>query len=84
MKNFFALFLCLFVLLLAGCDSKKREGEPRVLVFSKTMGFKHSSIPAGIAAIQKLGKENQFIVDTTKNAELFTDEELRKYSTIIF
>ncbi|MDX1327715.1 MAG: ThuA domain-containing protein, partial [Arenibacter sp.] len=84
MKNYFALFLSITVLLFMGCDSKKREGAPKVLVFSKTMGFKHSSIPAGIAAIQKLGEENQFEVDTTKNAAIFTDEELKKYSAIIF
>ncbi|WP_084148707.1 ThuA domain-containing protein [Arenibacter latericius] len=84
MKNYFVLLLSISMVLLMGCDSNKREGEPRVLVFSKTMGYKHASIPAGIAAIQKLGKENQFIVDTTKNAELFTDEELKKYSAIIF
>lgn len=84
MKNYFALLLCASLVLFTGCDSKKREGEPRVLVFSKTMAFKHSSIPAGVAALQKLGSENQILVDTTKNAEMFTDEELEKYSAIIF
>jgi cytochrome c len=56
----------------------------RVLVFSKTKGWKHSSIPFGIAAIQKLGQENNFLVDTTKNAAVFTDENLKKYATVIF
>lgn len=48
------------------------------------MDFKHASIPAGIAAIQKLGQENGFEVDTTKNAELFTEENLKKYAAVIF
>lgn len=56
----------------------------RILVFSKTKGFYHSSIPAGIAAIQKLGKENNFIVDTTKNAEYFVEDSLKHYSAVIF
>ncbi|GAB3931124.1 hypothetical protein GCM10028804_42490 [Larkinella terrae] len=56
----------------------------RVLVFSKTKGWKHSSIPFGIAAIQKLGQENNFRVDTTKDASAFTDENLKKYATVIF
>ena len=55
-----------------------------MLVFSKTMGFKHSSIPNGIAAIQKLGVENNFEVDTTKNAALFDEEILKEYSAVIF
>lgn len=64
--------------------NKKREGKPRVLIFSKTMGFHHASIDAGIAAIQKLGKENGFDVDTTKNADMFNEDTLKKYATVIF
>ena len=64
--------------------SKKRVDKPRVLIFSKTMGFHHASIDAGIAAIQKLGKENGFDVDTTKNAGMFNEDNLKKYSTVIF
>ncbi|WP_449435660.1 ThuA domain-containing protein [Pedobacter steynii] len=56
----------------------------RVLVFSKTKGFYHTSIPAGIAAIQKLGKENNFIVDTTKNSAYFVQDSLKNYSAVIF
>jgi len=55
-----------------------------VLVFSRTKGYYHESIPSGIAAIQKLGQENGFKVDTTKNADLFTAENLKKYKAIIF
>jgi cytochrome c len=58
--------------------------EKRVLVFSKTAGFRHSSIPAGKKAITKLGTENGFSVDTTENAALFTEKNLRKYSAVIF
>lgn len=56
----------------------------RILVFSKTKGYYHTSIPAGIAAIQKLGKENNFIVDTTKNSAYFVQDSLKNYSAVIF
>jgi cytochrome c len=56
----------------------------RVLVFSKTAGFRHASIPTGKAAIMKLGKENGFAVDTTENAALFTEENLKKYKAVVF
>ncbi|MHA7130849.1 ThuA domain-containing protein [Algoriphagus namhaensis] len=79
--------LCLFVLAvcfgLAGC-TKKREGNPKVLVFSKTMGYEHQSIPAGIAAIQKLGQENGFEVDTTKDASKINEENLAQYAAVVF
>ncbi|WP_229214312.1 ThuA domain-containing protein [Dyadobacter flavalbus] len=58
--------------------------EKRVLVFSKTAGFRHSSIPAGRTAIVNLGREKGFAVDTTENAAVFTDKNLQKYSAVIF
>src|SRR3954465_14654601 len=57
---------------------------PTVLVFSKTAGYFHHSIPNGIAAIQKLGKENGFSVDTTRDAGYFTPKTLKKYAAVIF
>ncbi|RIW14097.1 PKD domain-containing protein [Algoriphagus lacus] len=84
-KNLRSLLLLLVVLGLGfSACSKKREGNPKVLVFSKTAGFYHESIPDGIAAIQKLGAENGFQVDTTKNAENINEENLAQYAAVIF
>ncbi len=83
MKKILVLFIVATAILVVGC-SKKREGKPRVLVFTKTAGFVHSSIPAGIAAVQKLGQENGFDVDTTKNAAYFQEDSLKKYAAVIF
>ncbi|WP_111671744.1 ThuA domain-containing protein [Algoriphagus litoralis] len=84
-KNLRSLVL-LVILIGIGLSSctKKREGDPKVLVFSKTAGFYHESIPEGIAAIQKLGAENGFQVDTTKNAENINEENLAQYAAVIF
>jgi glucose/arabinose dehydrogenase/cytochrome c551/c552 len=78
------LFIPVFltIVLIASCG--KRSGKARVLVFSKTMGWHHSSIPNGIAAIQKLGTENNFVVDTTTDASYFNDDSLKNYSAVIF
>ncbi|WP_276389954.1 ThuA domain-containing protein [Eudoraea chungangensis] len=78
------VLILLLSILLASCESKKRDGAPKVLVFYKTMGFKHASIPDGIEAIQKLGKENGFAVDSTNNAGVFEADSLKNYSAIIF
>jgi len=64
--------------------SKKRSVKPLVLLFTKTAGFVHSSIPKGVAAIQKLGTENGFEVDTTTNAAFFNEDSLTKYAAVIF
>lgn len=62
----------------------KRASKPRVLVFSKTKGWHHSSIPNGVAAVRKLGIENNFDVDTTTDASKFDEENLKKYATVVF
>lgn len=72
---------CIALILLSFITNKK---TPRVLVFSKTAGYHHASIPAGIAAIQKLGAENNFETDTTTDASLFTEKNLKKYAAVIF
>lgn len=60
------------------------QEPPRVLVFSKTKGFRHQSIAAGKAALIKLGAEKGFGVDTTESADVFTAENLKKYRAVIF
>jgi len=55
-----------------------------VLVFSKTAGFRHGSIPAGIAAIQQLGADNGFEVTATEDAGAFTDDNLAQYDAVVW
>ncbi|MFC7762389.1 ThuA domain-containing protein [Catellatospora bangladeshensis] len=56
----------------------------KVLVFSKTAGFRHSSIPNGIAAIQALGTANGFTVTATEDAAQFTTANLAQYQAVIW
>jgi cytochrome c len=62
------------------------ETEPRfaVLVFSKTTGYRHDSIPQGIAAIKALGADHGFAVDSTEDAARFTDAELARHKVVVF
>jgi type 1 glutamine amidotransferase len=55
-----------------------------VLVFSKTAGFRHDSIPAGIATIRQLGATRGFSVDASEDASSFSDESLAKYKAVVF
>ena len=79
-------------LLLAGAAliacSSDPEAKPnpraKVLVFSKTAGFRHDSIPAGIAAIRALGRTNGFSVSATEDAATFTRKRLRPFDAIVF
>ncbi|WP_405905761.1 ThuA domain-containing protein [Streptomyces sp. NBC_00828] len=73
---------------LIGCVSgpaaSKGADETRVLVFSKTAGFRHDSIPEGIAAVGELGAAGGFIVDATEDAGAFTTGNLSRYDAVVF
>jgi uncharacterized protein len=76
--------LGVMVLLFVCSSSLGWAQNAKVLIFSKNTVYKHGSIPSGIAAIQKLGAENKFDVDTTTDVSKFTKENLKQYATIIF
>ncbi|HLU70887.1 MAG TPA: ThuA domain-containing protein [Nonomuraea sp.] len=56
----------------------------KVLVFSKTAGFRHDAIPAGIQAIRDLGTANDFDVDATEDSNAFTTANLAQYQAVVF
>jgi len=53
-------------------------------VLTKTAGFRRDSVPAGIAAVRSLGNEHAFIVDASRDAAVFTDENLARYRVAVF
>jgi cytochrome c len=55
-----------------------------VLVFTKTAGFRHGSIDAGVAAIRELGAAHGFSVAHTEDAAVFSDEGLRGHRAVVF
>ncbi|MDO0937964.1 ThuA domain-containing protein [Streptomyces sp. DG2A-72] len=75
--------------LVLGCVSGPAASDPdadagRVLVFSKTAGFRHDSIPEGVAALKELGASSGYTVDATEDAGAFTPSNLRRYDAVVF
>ncbi len=83
-KTFSYSFTVVLLLISLISCSNKRSTTPRVLLFSKTADHHHSSIPAGVKAIQELGAKNGFIVDTTTDDNKFAEDSLKKYAALIF
>ena len=80
------IFLILIVFgLMQACSGRLNPEEPKVLVYTKNgEGFVHDNIPASIKAIQKLGRENGFLVDVSDDPADFTRENLSAYQCLIF
>lgn len=81
--NYLFVFLMIF-LGIAWVDGQ--SGEPmRVLVFSKTAGYRHvDAIPAGQQALFKLGSALNIVMDTTEDATLFNEDNLKRYAAVLF
>jgi type 1 glutamine amidotransferase len=61
------------------------DADRRVLVYTKNgKGYVHDNIPASVAAIKKLGSENNFAVDVSDDPAVFTDQNLKRYKALIF
>jgi type 1 glutamine amidotransferase len=88
------LFLALaMVVALAGCGARAApppDASPgaapsaRVLVFSRTAGFRHDSIPAGTTALRDLGVPGAYTVDATEDPGAFTTANLARYRVVVF
>jgi len=67
-----------------GSSTSTNSCSRRLLVFSKTGGFRHASIKDGKIALQKLASEHNFGVDFTEDASVFSDVNLAHYDAVIF
>ncbi len=74
-------------------DTRTRNVEPtlEVLVFSKTAGFRHASIPDGIKAIRELGRAGEkgvdgttFKVTATEDSAIFNRDSLPGFDAVVF
>ena len=69
---------------LSACSTDVDKGPPSILVFSKTNGYRHQSIEAGVAAIKRLGTENNFTVTATEDSLMFNDDSLGTFDAVVF
>lgn len=58
--------------------------SPRILVFTKTGGFRHASIPVATRAVRVLAEGNGLDVDATEDPAVFSDPNLRRYEAVVF
>jgi cytochrome c len=65
-------------------EARDPNARFRILVFSKTAGFRHSSIDEGIAALKLLGTQHNIQVDAIEESSLFTDEVLARYDVVVW
>lgn len=78
MNKFFIFLFFFFAVTMTAIAQK------RVLIFSKTQGFRHSSIEKGAQVLKQLLDKEKIASDHSEDAALFTDQGLKKYDAVIF
>ena len=78
--NKFLSFLFLSLLLFLNVQAQ----TTRVLIFTKTQGYRHASIETGRAALARMCLDHQVAVDSTENPASFNAGNLKKYKAVIF
>lgn len=83
MKSSFMVPALLSASMLAGAPAHAEQFN--VLVFSKTAGWHHDAVHAGVSAVEELGKLHDFKVFWTADANrVMNDAELSKYQAVVF
>ena len=86
----FILFMCFFFFLVlaharVNAQTAVNWKNVRVLVYTKNgKGYVHDNIPSAVSCIQKLGKQYNFKVDTSRDASVMTESNLSRYTLLIF
>ncbi len=65
-------------------QAKVKALSPQVLVFTKTAGYRHSSIEKGIQTLRELALENNFEITQTEDSLQFHAVNLKKYQLVLF
>jgi type 1 glutamine amidotransferase len=58
--------------------------KPRILVYSRTVGFRHDSIEAGVQALEGLATERHWDLEATEDPATFHDARLALFDIVIF
>jgi type 1 glutamine amidotransferase len=84
MKNsIFSKNLITILIIFSVYNNSYAQKNENIIVFSKTTGYRHQSIEAGILSIKKLGKEHHFNVKTTENSDVLISN-LKDCKVVVF
>jgi len=56
---------------------------PSLLVFSRTLGYRHASIPVAIAALEELAEAEGWLFAASEDPAVFSDDRLSPYNVLV-
>ena len=67
-----------------GIPDSANDSSFKILVFTKTTGFRHTSIPTALQVINQLAADNNFEVTATEDSSVFDDDGLDEFAAVMF
>ncbi|WP_338872636.1 ThuA domain-containing protein [Spirosoma sp. SC4-14] len=84
-RSILLLFFTLFFAHTGWSANDVNWKKVRVLVYTKNgKGYVHDNIPSAVACIQKLGQQHGFKVDVSDQPAVFTEDNLKQYTALVF
>ena len=75
------LILLLFAVLIAAPAAAADRGA--ILIYSGTTGYRHESIPAGIAAVTSIANKRGLAVEASEDPNVFSADSLKRFRAIV-
>jgi len=72
------------ILFISVCSIVRAEKQKKVLIFTKTTGFRHSSIPKGVRTVQQLLSREGIRSTHSEDVNLFHQDSLQQFDAVIF
>lgn len=66
------------------CTSFLSLAQEKILVFSKTAGFRHASIAKGQEFFKKLAEKEKYTITFSEDSEVFNEENLKTFNAVVF
>ena len=65
-------------------EPSRHEAGPRILVFTRTEGWRHDSIPAAVQALREIAQGEGLVLEHTEDPARFDPAGLRRYAAVVF
>lgn len=89
--KFIPLLLPLLLLGIITTNCSDKSSEPQyqedtesILVFTKTEGYRHQSIPEGVKAMEEIASDNNITTLHTEDAAYFQSDSLAQFNVVLF
>lgn len=85
MKKNYVLVWLLFIMTVSCAQEKPEFEKPlNILIFSKTSGFRHGSISAGIKMLYDEAPKQNWILTATEEPSILTEDVMKNFEVVVF